>query len=233
MLVHCFSNSPTWTVQPCFKTYPEAIFHDSCETIHPAWGPYDSAETTYNVYHVHLQIHTRILHIYIHGSMIMCHSPWNLGRRIAARSSADESLSVRIFMAYSTIACQSPPQNLWLNILPNDWTYIYIIIIIMCIYIYLLLLLLLLSLLLNNIIITISIIMYWKTLPSWEVIFIYIYMCTIQTETCRYLIWCFFRIKLQRSPRRESSTPESLRLSRNGPEMGRIVMNHSYVVLNG
>ena len=57
------------------------------------------------------------------------------------------------------------------------WTYyqmtghIYIIII-MCIYIYLLLL----SLLLNNIIITISIIMYWKTLPSWEVIFIYIYV---------------------------------------------------------
>ena len=69
-----------------------------------------------------------------------------------------------------------PPQNLWLNILPNDWTYIYNN---NHVYIYILLLL---SLLLNNIIITISIIMYWKTLPSWEVIFIYIYMCVLSKQ---------------------------------------------------
>ena len=171
MLVHCFSNSPTWTVQPCFKTYPEAIFHDSCETIHPAWGPYDSAETTYNVYHVHLQIHTRILHIYIYMGQWSCVThPEILGeelRRGPVRMSRCPFGSSWLILPLLV----SPPQNLWLNILPNDWTYIY-----NNNHVYIYIYLLLLSLLLNNVIITISIIMYWKTLPSWEVIFIYIYV---------------------------------------------------------
>ena len=144
MLVHCFSNSPTWTVQPCFKTYPEAIFHDSCETIHPAWGPYDSAETTYNVYHVHLQIHTRILHIYIYIYIYIYMGQWScvthpeiLGeelRRGPVRMSRCPFGSSWLILP---LLVSPPPKTYgWTYYQMTGHIYIYIIIIIMCIYIY-------------------------------------------------------------------------------------------------